>query len=291
MFTIKVHESIFEQNPTYRRALVIATGLRNHGADPELEGLLQNVCQEAARQPINLGNDSRFTAWTEAHRRFCNPNRFPPAHLALRKRVQRPGTMLPFINKAVAIMNICSIAESIPVGGDDLTALLQLGTELELRPATGHERFSPLGEPEQQEHPEPGEIILTVNGTVCCRRWCWRNGHPTRITEGTAALIMNIDGLGPGSETRVVASRNRVVQLLQKHCQASVGTGLVSPDWPKILASIKESRPWEPTEGSSSARRRRVNRVEPVAVGVGRQDAGHTSAGDLQRRGNDDRQQ
>jgi DNA/RNA-binding domain of Phe-tRNA-synthetase-like protein len=188
--------------------------------------------------------------WTDAFRLLhTDPKRFAPAHLALRKRVQRPGAELPFISRAVAVMNLASIEGVLPVGGDDLARVMEFGDLLELGPAVGEEIFVPLGHPDQEEHPDPGEVVLAVNGQACCRRWCWRNGHATRIGEETAALAMNIDGLGPGSEARTVATRDRVALLLEQHCQATTITGLLSRACPEIVVSAPRQRPWEPTEG------------------------------------------
>jgi DNA/RNA-binding domain of Phe-tRNA-synthetase-like protein len=238
MSIIKVHESVFQRYPTFRRGVVIATGMQNRGPDPGLESLLQEVRQELVQFPIDLANDSRIAVWMEANRRHSNSCHFSPAHVGLRRRAQLLGMVGPFINKAVAVMAFCSIQELVPVGGDDLACVLRFGQHLELGPATGHETFVPFGKPEQQERPEPGEIVLAVNGTVCCRHWCWQNGHPTRITEETTALALNIDGLGPNSEARAISVRDRVALLLRRHCQAQTATGILSPRSPAIAVNL-----------------------------------------------------
>jgi DNA/RNA-binding domain of Phe-tRNA-synthetase-like protein len=62
-----------------------------------------------------------------------------------------------------------------------------------------------------------------------CRRWNWRNGHKTRITEETQAIIMNIDVLGEQSETRAVEIRDRAAGMLTEFCHADIETTLVTP--------------------------------------------------------------
>jgi lysyl-tRNA synthetase class 2 len=251
MFTIRIDRSVFDRHPGFFRGVVVATGLHNRGPDPGLEAKLRRACRHAAANPLDLANDGRFAVWADAFRSFgSDPGRFSPGHLALRKRVQRAGTELGFINKAVCVMNLQSIEGVLPVGGDDLTSASQFGDLLELRPATGDETFVPLGRPEGREHPEPGEFVLAVNGTVCCRRWCWRNAHPTSIREATTALIMNTDGLGPDGESIAVAARDRVADLLEEHCGASIFKGLLSQHCPEFVVSgVSPGRPWEPTEG------------------------------------------
>ncbi len=229
---IEVRVAVFCDFPEFRRGIVLADGLDNSGSSAELEALLAKAIEGRARAPVDLASDPRVLAWTEAHRKFgSNPSKFPPAHLSLLKRVQKPEARVPFINKVVAVMNICSLEAVTPVGGDHVEEGL-----LELRRAQGGERFAPLGEPQTVEHPFAGEVIYVVaeTGEVMCRRWNWRNGHATRITEQTRRIVMNIDGMGPGCEANVVAARDRVAELLARHCGAATRTGLLSPAEPSL---------------------------------------------------------
>ena len=229
MTEIRIHPKIFEENPTFRRGIVIATDIENQGSSRELEDLLKKTIAQAAQKPIDLKADPRITAWTEAHRQFgSNPNKFPPAHCALLKRVQKQGARVPFINNVVAIMNINSIRDATPVGGDDIQ---RAGGSLELRYADGSEHFTPLGNPDTTEQPISGEVIYVVpeSNEVMCRRWNWRNGHQTRIAENTRAIVMNIDGLGEDSEARSIDTRDRVAQMLEVYCRAEIIKTMLSP--------------------------------------------------------------
>jgi DNA/RNA-binding domain of Phe-tRNA-synthetase-like protein len=232
MTEVRIHQKILEEYPTFRRGIVVATGMHNHGHSEKLEAMLNEAIAQAAQQPVDLKTDPRALVWNEAHRQFgSNPNKFPPAHCALLKRIQRPGAQIPLINKVVAIMNYNSIIDAIPVGGDDVA---KAGETLELRFADGSEFFTPLGNPETIEHPDPGEIIyvVTESGEVMCRRWNWRNGHKTRITEDTQIIVMNIDGLGEDSESRTVTTRDRVREMLEEFCRADTVTTMLSPSQP-----------------------------------------------------------
>ena len=232
MTEIRIHPKIFEDYPAFRRGIVIARNMNNHGPSPELEETLNKTIAQAAQQPIDLKADPRTMVWNEAHRQFgSNPNKFPPAHCALLKRVQKQGARIPFINKVVAIMNINSIRDATPVGGDDV---MRAGGSLELRYADGSENFTPLGTPHITEQPVPGEVIYVVpeSKEVMCRRWNWRNGHKTRIDEDTRAIVMNIDGLGEDSEARSIDTRDRVAQMLATHCQAEITKTMLSSSRP-----------------------------------------------------------
>jgi len=231
----RIDKQVFNKFPGFRRGIVVARKMDNRGPSKELETLLNEALAGAAAGPIDLKTDPRTAVWNETYRELgCNPNKFPPAHLALLKRVQKPDVSIPFINKAVAIMNDSSIRGVLPVGGDDL---VRAGEILELRPAGGSELFTPLNNPDKTEHPDPGEIIYVAaeTGEVMCRRWNWRNGFQTRITEETEAIVMNIDGLGEDSEKRTVSVRDRVARMLEQYCSAEVETALLTPSEPVFL--------------------------------------------------------
>ena len=228
----RVDNLVFDKFPSFRRGIVVACKMDNRESDTKLESLLRDALVNAAANPLDLKTDPKTAAWIETYRELgVNPNKFPPAHLALLKRVQKPGAAIPFINKVVAIMNVNSIRGGLPVGGDDL---LRAGDTLELRFAKGDEKFTPLNDPEKTEHPDSGEIIyvVTETGKVMCRRWNWRNGYQTRITEETQAMVMNIDGLGEDSEKRAISVRDRVARMLEEYCSAEVETALLSPSNP-----------------------------------------------------------
>ena len=228
----RVHDQIFDKFKSFCRGIVVATKMNNQGGSTQLESLLNDALANAAANPVDLETDPRIVAWMETYREMgCNPKKFPPAHYSLLKRIQKPGVSIPLINKTVAIMNDNSIRGVLPVGGDDL---LRAGEILELRFAQGDENFTPLNAPEKIEHPDSGEIIYVVGETqeVMCRRWNWRNGYQTRITEETRAMVMNIDGLGEDSENRAVSVRDRVAQMLEQYCNAEVETALLTPSEP-----------------------------------------------------------
>jgi lysyl-tRNA synthetase class 2 len=238
MTQVRVQPEIFRDFPSFRRGIVVATHLQNHAHSERLDAMLVRAIEEKAGHPVDLKTDPRILTWNEAHRRLgSNPNKFPPAHAALLKRVQRPGTRIPFISCVVAIMNYHSIASAMPVGGDDLA---RAGAILELRYAAGSEVFAPLGTPEAVEHPVAGEVIYVVaeSNEVMCRRWNWRNGHTTRITEETRHMVMNIDGLGEGCEASTAAVRDGVAAMLEEFCGARVTTALLSPSVPSFQFEV-----------------------------------------------------
>ncbi len=173
--------------------------------------------------------------WDEVHRKFgSNPNKFPPSIKSLLKRIQKGGS-LPYINPVVALFNYISIKYLIPCGGDDIEKIqgnLQLGF------ADGNEIFVALGS-EIQENPESGEVIYFDDKTlnVMCRRWNWRNGDFTKITENTTKLVINIDGVGQISESIITEARDELAKLLIEQCGASITTGYLDKENQEIIFS------------------------------------------------------
>ncbi len=72
--------------------------MKNKTEDNELFDMLKKTLSERFENPVDLETDHRITDWKDAHRAFnSNPNKFPPAHIALIKRIQKKKTEIPFI--------------------------------------------------------------------------------------------------------------------------------------------------------------------------------------------------
>lgn len=220
---IGIDPRLFNAFPGYVRHVVVAEDLDNQGGPedhPALEARLREL--EAAVRADGAFEDPkvhpRLAAWRDAFQAFgVNPNKCPPSIFNLVKRV-RSGAVLPFINPLVCIFNILSLQYVLPAGADDLD---QVVGPLELGYADGTETYEPLGKPEDVEHPRPGEIILLDAGSrkVCCRAWCWRNGHPTRVEATTRRVAINVDALPPVSPEEGLRAAEELVALLASSCR------------------------------------------------------------------------
>lgn len=85
---LSVHAEVFRRCPGFRRGVVVIDGAQNEADAPALQQILAEAMRRAQTNPVDLENDPRVVVWQDAHQRFgSNPNRYPPAHLALRKRV------------------------------------------------------------------------------------------------------------------------------------------------------------------------------------------------------------
>jgi len=226
MQKIIVDEALFNQYPDFKRGIIVVTYIENNTSNEYIKALLDNEIKN--RMGTNCVDYEPVKAWSDAHSKFgSNPNKFPPSIKSLLKRIQS-GSGFPFINSVVALFNYISIKYLIPCGGDDTD---KIEGNLRLGFSNGNEFFIPLGSVEQ-ETPLQGEVIyyddITLN--VMCRRWNWRNGDFTKITEHTKQLVINIDGIGSVSLSIIESARDELAKLLIENCNAQLKTGLLDMD-------------------------------------------------------------
>ncbi|MEU6575166.1 phenylalanine--tRNA ligase beta subunit-related protein [Streptomyces sp. NPDC046805] len=158
--------------------------------------------------------DPHMTAWRETYTAFgSKPSRTRNSAEALAKRALS-GAGLPRINVLVDLYNAISVAHLIPVGGEDLDRI-QGG--MRLVRAAGDEDFATVaGGEETVEHPDAGEVVWRDETGVTCRRWNWRQGPRTRLTEQTTCGLFLLESLAPMPVAEVEAAGAELAELLEK---------------------------------------------------------------------------
>lgn len=230
-----IDEEIFKKFPNFRRVVVLARDIDNHGENPELKSLLR-AAEQSVREPALPGFPDlpRFNIWVEAFKSLgINPKKHPPSVLNMTKRV-RKGTELPYINHLVAIFNCLSLNNQLSCGGDDLGLVKG---DLSLTIADGSENYSPLGQPEVREHPAPGEVIYmdTASKEIYCRCWCWKNGDVSKLTEETRTTAINIDGMLPAFTLEQLSDLGRqAAEMLERFTGARTEVKVMSPEAPQF---------------------------------------------------------
>ncbi|MDR2179266.1 MAG: hypothetical protein LBP21_03060 [Synergistaceae bacterium] len=216
---IEVAPEIFVSFPGYVRHVVVVEDADNTKIVPELEELLleQQNRIKTGEMFADIKAHPAIASWREAFQSLgTNPNKCPPSIANLIKRV-RSGKDLPYVNSLVSIFNVVSMKHVLPAGGDDLDAVKG---DIRLTKALGHENYTPLGSPDQKEHPQPGEIVLldTGNGEVFCRAWCWKNGDVSKIEKNTRRVAINIDALPPLGAEEGRAAASETLELVRRFC-------------------------------------------------------------------------
>ena len=185
-----VDPAVFAAQPSYAAVLVVASGVRNGPSDAASDALLREAEEHLrARGLERAADDPHVAAWRAAFSAFgAKPSRFPCSAEALAGRVLKGGE-LPRINRLVDVYNAVSVRYMIPVGGEDAD---RLEGEPRLVVATGEEAFDGPDGP-----PKPGEIVWRDDAGVTCRRWNWRQGRRTALTEDTTRALFIFDRLEP----------------------------------------------------------------------------------------------
>ncbi len=137
---------------------------------------------------------AHIQSWQDAYRAFgAKPQRTASSVEALWKRAAGPG--LPRVNWLVDVYNAISVLHVLPVGGEDLA---RYAGAIRLVRATGAEPFATTkdGQP-FNDPPAPGEVVWADDLGVTCRRWNWRQGTRTRLTDDSVAALFLLERLGP----------------------------------------------------------------------------------------------
>lgn len=155
-----------------------------------------------------------MAAWRETYTAFgSKPSRTRNSAEALAKRALSDAG-LPRINVLVDVYNAISVAHLIPVGGEDTD---HIRGAMRLVRATGDEDFVTVaGGEETVEHPDAGEVVWRDDTGVTCRRWNWRQGPRTRLTERSASAVFLLESLAPMPVADVESAGAELAELLAK---------------------------------------------------------------------------
>lgn len=209
-----VGAAVFELRPDYRAILLAVDGLVPGPTDEASEALLERAECAArellASQPVE--ETPHVAAWREAYRAFgAKPQRTRNSLEALLRRAE---TGLPRVNRLTDLYNAISVLHQIPLGGEDLDGYT--GAPRLIR-ATGEEPFDTVAGGESVvEHPKPGEVVWCDDGGVTCRRWNWRQGQRTQLTEDTTTAVFILDALDPMTDEDLHAAAGSLTSHLSR---------------------------------------------------------------------------
>ncbi|KAB8236657.1 hypothetical protein ETB97_008942 [Aspergillus alliaceus] len=210
----RVDPEIFKLRPDYRALLMVVEGIPTGPSDSASEALLQeaeaNVKDLLSKHPVT--EFPHIAAWREAYKGFgAKPQKTRNSLEALSRRAERG---LPRVNRLTDTYNGISVKHQIPLGGEDLDKYD--GSPFLVR-ATGQEPFQTFsgGEP-QTELAAPGEPIWCDNTGITCRRWNWRQGPRTALTDETTRVLFILDALAPLSDEALTQAADELASALQR---------------------------------------------------------------------------
>jgi DNA/RNA-binding domain of Phe-tRNA-synthetase-like protein len=191
---VHISAEVRERFPGFRVSVVFAWGLHNGPSTSESRAWLRSAtergiaCLEGrpAKEFPSLKN------WRDAYSAFgAKPSAYPCSAEALIQRALKGGAQtLPSINALVDAYNAISLAHLMPVGGEDLDRIVG---RCQLRIANPDDCRAE-GE-DASNAPHPGEVIWTDDHGWTCRRWNWRQGVRTRLTESTRNAFFLVEGM------------------------------------------------------------------------------------------------
>ena len=150
-------------------------------------------------------------AWREAFRAFGAKRYQCSAEALIRRGV-------PAISRLVDLYNAVSVSHAVPVGGEDVDRVV--GT-VRLRFAGEGEVFDG-GDP-----PKVGEVVWADDVGVTCRRWNWRQGARTRLTESTRRAYFLFDALPSFDDARLAAAMDDLSARLLEACPGAALSSFV----------------------------------------------------------------
>lgn len=199
--------------PGFAHIAVTARGLVNGPGDADSDALLDEAARRLAER---LGGTPpqqhpHMAAWRAAYAAFgAKPSRFRNSAEALARRALGDAG-LPRVNKLVDIYNAISVAHLVPVGGEDTD---RIDGPMRLVRAAGDELFD-------AEAPEPGEVVWRDDTGVTCRRWNWRQGVRTRLTEESVNAVFLLERQEPMPEDELAAAADELAEALRKASPAA----------------------------------------------------------------------
>lgn len=211
-----VDPEVFKLRPDYRAVLIAASGISPGPSNENTDALLREAEQSARTSMLStpVTEIPHVADWREAYKAFgAKPNKFRNSLEALTRRIG-PDTGLPRVNRLTDIYNAISVKHCIPLGGEDLDRYV--GPPRLIR-ATGEEPFEAKEKGEVvEEHPARGEVVWVDDSGVTCRRWNWRQGPRTALTDETTKVLFICDALGAMSDDQLHAAVEELAGEVKK---------------------------------------------------------------------------
>ncbi|MEU6811548.1 phenylalanine--tRNA ligase beta subunit-related protein [Streptomyces sp. NPDC046831] len=213
---LTVSDEVRALAPGFTHVAVEARGLVNGPSTEASSALLDDAARRLAARLAGRTpqEDPHTAAWREMYTAFgAKPSRTRNSAEALARRALTDAG-LPRVNVLVDVYNAISVAHLVPVGGEDLD---RVDGGMRLVRATGDEDFLTVsGGVETVEHPDAGEVVWRDGSGVTCRRWNWRQGPRTRLTDRTTSGIFLLETLPPFPVAEAEAAAAELAELLEK---------------------------------------------------------------------------
>ena len=228
----RVEKEIFEKLPNACFGVVMARGIDNSKAYPEIERLLTENIQTAAlhfdRKKVK--EEPAILPYREAFRTLgINPNKYLCSIEALFTRIAK-GKGMPYINPVVDLGNAVSLKYTLPMGAHDLG---ESDDDICIRLSKDGDTFLPFGA-DTEEIPDAGEVVYAVGQQVRTRRWTWRQSEQGKITAESSNIFFPIDGFSDFNREQLIAARDELNLLIGQIFTCETTVGIVDINSPEM---------------------------------------------------------
>jgi len=219
LYSCSVDPAVLELRPDYRALLLVVEGLEPQANSEVADELMSRAEAHATTLTAETPVDQlpHISAWREAYRGFgAKPQR---TRNSLEALTRRAASGLPRVNALTDIYNAISVLHQVPLGGEDFD--LYEGPA-RLTRASGDEDFDTTAGGETViENPDPREVIWRDSTAVTCRRWNWRQGRRTALSENTNTAFFILDALAPMTDEQLKEAGEALTLALE-----SLGTAV-----------------------------------------------------------------
>ena len=225
-----VEKEIFEKLPNACFGVVMAKGIDNSKAYPEVDRFLDESITAAAQrfEGKKVKEEPDILPYREAFRALdINPNKYLCSIEALFTRIAK-GKGMPHINPVVDLGNAVSLKYTLPMGAHDLGGSSE---DICIRFALPGDTFLPFGG-EAEETPDSGEVVYAVGHQVRTRRWTWRQSEHGKIMPESTDIFFPIDGFTDFNREQVLAARDELQALVRHIFSCETVVGFVDADHP-----------------------------------------------------------
>lgn len=222
-----VNKDFFEKVPNAYFGVVIIKGFDNKQENKKITDLLSTEMNNALKElkDVKVKEESYIIPYREAFKAIdLNPNKFMSSIEALLTRISK-GKDLPNINPIVDLGNALSVKYKLPIGIHDID---NFDGNIELRKGKETDTFIPFGGGEI-EHPEENEYVYVSGNEIKTRKWTWRQGEKSKITEKSTNLFIPIDGFDENKE-EVEKLQKEIIKFLKDNYKVEIESGFVDKD-------------------------------------------------------------
>lgn len=224
----KVSEKLFEKIPDAVFGVVVVKSFDNKRSYDFINSLFEEnlTLSKEKFNGVKIKEEKWIEPYREAFRSLnINPNKYMCSIEALMTRISK-GNDIPKINSIVDLGNALSLKYELPLGVHDIDKFKN--NEIEIREANESDIFIPFGS-DTVEHPENGEIVYASKDEIKTRRWTWRQGENSKVTEESTNLFIPIDGFNDNKD-KILKLQKELIGIFENKLNLKVYYGLIDKD-------------------------------------------------------------